>query len=391
MISEFAISRMGQGTRLLNYLLFASGLVVFYLLPVLAGIFFSAYGFSEGQVGVLLSADMAAGSFASLVARYWIHRSPWRPILLISTVGTAALNGLSAELQSFEALLITRSLAGFGAGTMMAFAYASFAGAANADREFSIALAAQVALGAAVIVTVSWLGGEADGAANGNTVFVIIAVATLLPIGLYRYCPPRNPHTQINGGHTQSEPATRISKPVVLALITITLFLAALTMVWASAMRVGDSHGFDASIIAYVLSGSLLLSFLGAASPAALVKKYSRNRLVTNGYVALFIAVAAIGVPINVWVFAAALCIYNFFYSFVMPLQSAWVAGTDITGRNAVLVPIAQGIGGTLGPLIAGFTAQWLDYNAVAFLSLCILGLSFLCAKLAGDTLHSEG
>ncbi len=370
-----------KGARYLYFALFSSGLISFYLLPVWAGIFSESYGLAENQVGVLLAADMGAGTIASLLARFWIHRAPWRPILWVSIIATAALNALSALATDYYALLLIRLAAGFGAATMMAFAYAALANANNPDREFSIALAAQVALGAALLLLSSQLW-QTNGPA---AVFLLAAAASLLPLLFCRHFPQKNP--------APAEPDIALdalpSKAVTLALLAVVLFMTALTTIWVFVERLGANQGFDHVSIGFVLSAGLAFSFAGAISPSWLLAYLSRAKLVSIGYAVLLIALIMLGAPSVIWMFALAICVYNFFYSFVMPLQAAWISESDSLGRNAVLVPVAQGAGAALGPVIAGVVIQGFGLYSVIVLGILCLMFSYVCVRAAGDSLHS--
>lgn len=288
---------------------------------------------------------------------------------------------MSAIVTDYYALLSIRLAAGLGAATMMAFAYAALGGTENPNREFSIALAAQVVLGAVALLLSSWLlkttGPEA--------VFIMAAAATLLPLLFYRFFPEFSPSQSL----PQDSVDTLPSKSVALALFAVVLYMAALTAIWVFVERLGANQGFDHGSIALVLSVGLAFSFAGAIFPSWLETHVPREQLVVIGYTALLITLLMLGAPSIIWMFALAICVYNFFYSFVMPLQSAWIAGSDTTGRNAVLVPVAQGLGATVGPITAGHVIGGFGLYAVIVLSVVCLLLSFTCVRIAGDNLSN--
>ena len=77
-----------------------------------------------------------------------------------------------------------------------------------------------------------------------------------------------------------------------------------------------------------------------------------------------------------------------FFYSFVIPFQTAWVASSDSRGRNAVMVPVAQGVGVSIGPMLAGYVAGTAGYSMVTVVSLLLLAASFCCVLVLRDPLE---
>ena len=135
-----------------------------------------------------------------------------------------------------------------------------------------------------------------------------------------------------------------------LAIATICLFFAGLSCVWVAMERLSTAAGLDAPVVTAVLSAGLLFSFLGAAAPALTVSLANRRLQIYSSYAALSVAIVVIGNEPTVWLLAGGLAVYNFFYSFVIPFQTAWVAESDSSGRNAVLVPFAQGVGVSVGP-----------------------------------------
>lgn len=366
-----------MATRLLSYLLFAVGLLPYYLLPIWAGVFSESYQFGGSNLGLLLSADMVGGTIAAVSARYWISRTPWRPVLIAALLLGVASNLLCVLADGFGSLLFLRFLAGIAAGTFMAIVYAEFARAQNPDREFSIALALQVAFGAAAI----WLApqmGEAWGRAGS---FAMVGLATMLPLILASACPEKP--AAHNSSEEESGNATSVK--TWFGLAAIGLIFTSLSCVWAGMERLATTRGVDAPVVTAVLSAALLFSFLGAAAPAFASSILPRKLQMRISYAALVLAIVVIGNDPSIWLFAAGLAVYNFFYSFVIPYQTAWVAETDAAGRNAVLVPVVQGIGVSVGPAIGGALLGSGNYAGVVYVSVAILIASLACAVIAGD------
>ena len=105
-------------------------------------------------------------------------------------------------------------------------------------------------------------------------------------------------------------------------------------------------------------------------------------------YVSLAIAIFTVGNNSTVLLFALGLCLYNFFYSFIIPFQTAWLAQSDLSGATAVLVPVAQGLGVTVGPIVGGYLVGDENFAGVIVASSAFLVLSYICAKCAGDPIR---
>ena len=142
-------------------------------------------------------------------------------------------------------------------------------------------------------------------------------------------------------------------------------------------------------MVSVLLSLGLLFSFAGALAPAFTEHLFSRNHQVLFSYALLLGSLALLAWDTSAWPYAVALCLFNFCYSFVIPFQSAWVATSDGIGRNAVLVPVAQGVGVSLGPMVAGYLMAGVSINAVIIASAGLLIISYTCVHWAGDPLPS--
>ena len=361
-------------TRWLTYLIFAASLVVYYLLPVWAGIFTEAYGFNGKQVGLLLSADMTASTIAAFTARYWIHRCYWRRVFPFTVLLVVISNLLCSVAGSYEAILACRYLAGWGAGMMGAFMYATISASDNPDREFAYAMTLQVFLGATCLYGASQLW-----AAWGvEAVFVMTGLVALLPLMCIHAAPRANPLTEQPGGNRDLNDASAAIHPAALiGLLAVGLFFASMNSIWSFMERLGDAEGFAADFIAFALAVSLLFSFTGALVPAWLAGRIQRITAISTGFALLFVALVAVGRHPSAAVYLAALCVYNFFYSFVIPFQNGWIASLDRSGRTVVLLPVLQGIGLSAGPVLAGLAIVDNQYANVIYVSIILLLISY--------------
>lgn len=361
-------------TRWLTYLIFAASLVVYYLLPVWAGIFTEAYGFNGKQVGLLLSADMTASTIASFTARYWIHRCYWRRVFPLAVLFTVIPNLLCGVAESYAALLACRYLAGWGAGMMSAFMYATISASDNPDREFAYAMTLQVFLGALCLYGASHIWA----AWGAEAVFIMTGLVALLPLICLHAAPRANPLTVLpGGGRDLNSVPDAIPPAALIGLLAVGLFFASMNSIWSFMERLGDAEGFAADFIAFTLAVSLLFSFTGALVPAWLAGRIKRIAAISSGYALLFLALAAIGRHPSAAMYLAALCVYNFFYSFVIPFQNGWIASLDRSGRTVVLLPVLQGIGLSAGPVLAGLVIVGNRYANAIYVSIILLLFSY--------------
>ncbi|MEM7280354.1 MAG: MFS transporter [Pseudomonadota bacterium] len=369
--------QLALGDRCFFVLVFSSGLLAYYLLPVWFTLLSDHHGFSLSEVGVLLSVDLAFGTLASFASRFWISRLNWRAVASITIVGAAMANFACIGLENFTAFFVLRGLAGFFSGSMMALAYAGFAQTAEPAREFGLAMASQIALGAAALYGTTWLIGYQyeDGA------FALAGILTAMPLLFYRFCPLRNPVLAI-----EKPSGTRATLRVCLALFSMTLFMCTLTGVWTLLEVIGDMGGFEPITVGKLLSVSLVFSFLGALFTSFRPSGLSLRLGIAGGYLALVIALFLLGLE-SLLLYGLAVMVYNFFFSFVMPLQCEWIAQSDDAGLNAVLVPVAQGLGATAGPFIASVLLQQFSLSVFLITSVFLLIISFSIFAVLGPSL----
>ena len=138
-------------TRILIYLMYISGGCTYALLPIWARVFIEDFSFSNGQVGLLTSADMASTALAAFLGRFWIDKVYWRKVMPVVLIVTAIANVLCAFSESFSSLLMLRYIAGFGTGSIAVFTYGTLSAVEKPDREFAFASAISVAVGIALL------------------------------------------------------------------------------------------------------------------------------------------------------------------------------------------------------------------------------------------------
>jgi predicted MFS family arabinose efflux permease len=353
--------------RVVNYLLFTNGVLVYYLLPYFFGVFSDEHQIGANQLSLLMSADMAGGALAALAARYWLSKWHWHGVFIPATIVAVAANVASIYATTATEFMVCRALAGLASGSLMAFAYACLGGAENADKEFSLALGAQTAVGALLLTfTPNLL--ERWG---GDALFVILALLSLLPWLLLTSLPKQNPVREV------AEKQVGLPLSNIAALCSIMIYMAALTAIWVVAEQVAGDLGFSTKLIGLALSASLLFSFLGAVAPALVLEKVGRFQLITFSYSALALALLLVEQSAVPLLFAIGLCLYNFFYSFTMPMQMAWFSAFDASGRTVVLVSLAQGVGASLGPSLGVYLFSHYGATAVFVCCFMLLILSF--------------
>ncbi|NKB39362.1 MAG: hypothetical protein GKR93_19695 [Gammaproteobacteria bacterium] len=190
--------------------------------------------------------------------------------------------------------------------------------------------------------------------------------------------PSSNPLTLNHSNAIENTaPSKSIDSIILIGLIAVGLFFASMNSIWSFMERVGDAEGFKAEFITFALSISLIFSFFGALVPALIAGIFKRITVIASGYIMLLIAIFLLGQHPTENVYLIALCGYNFFYSFAIPFQNGWLASLDRNGRTIVLLPVVQGIGIAIGPVLAGLVIFGKQYTYVIYISIALLLCSF--------------
>lgn len=375
-------------TRILIYLMYISGGCTYALLPIWARVFIEDFSFSNGQVGLLTSADMASTALAAFLGRFWIDKVYWRKVMPVVLIVTAIANMLCAFSESFSSLLMLRYIAGFGTGSIAVFTYGTLSAVEKPDREFAFASAISVAVGIALLTISPTMISQW----GSGVTFLMLCVIVLLPLPLRHALPPVNPTKQatvktapLKNALTHSDSAARFG------LMMAFIFIAAISSIWTFAERIGSAEGLDVQFISFVLSIILLVEFIAFSISGLLAGRVSRPTLLSCGFVLMFIFAYLIGNKPTAMIFAIALCGYSFASCLLLPVQNGWIASLDPTGKQLILLPVAQSLGAALGPLLAGIVATGNQYSNIPDLSigLLILALMFAFFMSRAEKLHA--
>ena len=358
------------------YILFASGTVVYYLLPFWAGAFIDDYQFTEKQTGFLLSADMAANTLAAFLSQYWIQKLPWRPVLLAAIAAITGGNLLCLFGDTFLTILSARLVCGFAAGSMVAISYGALSSHHNPVRQFSLAMGLQIIFGMTCISVFPYIPVDT----NPGNIFLVIILLNLLPLGFITWLPKRDQH-RAKLEEASFDVAKKEQKNLFF-LFAILLFFAAMTIIWVYMERLGINLNFSEHQIANILTISLLFSLAGSLSPILSAKCTSKQASLYAALAGLFIVVVWIPEIETLWAYASFIMIYNFLYSYAIPFQADLLSEADTTGRSIVLLPAAQGIGVATGPVLSGFVVAQYSYTEAVYCSAALIILVLIFSRL---------
>jgi len=328
-------------------LLGAVAVAGFNIQPMYLGALADHLGFSAEQLGLIASLEVAGSALAGIAATFWIRRWHWQRVALAALLALAAGNILSAIVTHFETLAAIRFLTGFlGIGTSYALAIAALSNTRQTERNYSIAIVAQVSAAIAGFIILPAYIGELGTPA----VFLPLAAIAVLILPLLKNLPVSGK----KAGPDVNETATSARWPIWFALACQCVWYLGLGGVWAFMERMGADAGIDADSIGKALAIGMAVGLLGAFFAAAVADRFGR--------VIPFI-LAMLGQVVAVWMLAGfedlnglviAISIYNGTWNFALPYLFSMAALADTRGQLVVLMSTAQAVGLTFGTTLAG-------------------------------------
>ena len=321
--------------------------LLFNIQPVFVGVLKDTFGFDEQQLGILLASSFFSSCIVLGSSYFWVNRILWRHSISFGiAIGLLGLI-ICFFADDFATLMIGMSSASAGFSLTGAPIMLGLASMPNPTRAFSISICAMVSVAGIctlIIPTVLTPNWGYQGVIGFLVVLVGLSVL-LLPMIPNRPPPNDEPllakHAKVNSG-------------AWLPLIVMVIYFIGLTSNWAFLETLGNRAGIETIDVGVAVTLGLVLG-LGGSVVAAIV--HSRVS-VWQAMVALLIGcviyvITLVNAPGPIG-FAFAVVLFCAVWNFSLPYTMDIVRAYDQTGRLLALVPLAQSLGGALGPLFAG-------------------------------------
>lgn len=329
------------------------GYGVYLALPVILGAVARAQHLSDGQLGWLASFELAGLTLGSLAVARYLTRAPARRLAFAAVCLALLFNGASAFATDFHVLCGWRLLAGFAGGACYSLSLASLAWFGDMTRNSAVLGTGYVLVASAEIAIVPWV----DQRYGVRAVFFMFVCMYAVAGILLRFF-PRQPQATEAQGAAVAAPADfpRVLRGVGAAcLLAIALFNASTTTFWTYVERLGDVIGLSSAFIAGTLNVANLATLASTWLAFMLARRF-------GGHLPQIVGLAITAVALATWPMSGppadyAIRVFLWFQILVICIvQQISMLGTlDRTGRLAALLPAAQGVGQSLGPVGGGF------------------------------------
>lgn len=329
----------------------------FLVSPVVAGQMAGQLDWSAGTIGLIMGCELAGASLVSFPAMRLLRVLSPRTVALLATLLFIAANVVSALVTSVEIFLPARIVAGAAGGVLSVVALVSAARSANPPRAFAY-----------------WSGGQTVAAAVGllylpdlfvrtgiGGIYGCLAAAALVSLAVIAGFGRGLLPSLSGGGERHNLKAARWT------LVAIFGFYVAVGGAWAFVGIPGAELGFTDAGIGMLSSLAMTAGILGSVLASHVGGKAHHNRFVLGSYLLLVLCLGVIELVADHMVFAAVIVLLQVLWSFLLPLLLSSLADSDDDGNMVILSNMIIGGGAALGPMLAGYTIDFLGgYGAVA-------------------------
>jgi predicted MFS family arabinose efflux permease len=351
----------------------AIGYTALFGMPVVIDALMTLRAYSNGQAGYTASSEYLGMMAGSAVASLLIARMSRRSLTTVGLTTALASNLVSIGTTAFALLLITRFLAGFGAGFVNAVSVAVLAGYDRRARNFMYFIFGSVLASAAILFVFPRIS-ERYGLAGIYAGYALICVAGYLcvpwlPLGVSAIAGPASPAQRSGTRPLRMEPW--------LCLSAVFMFYLMVSTFYAYAETIGVSIGLNRNSVGTLLASGTLLSLGACLGAFWLSERVGQSKPLL--WVLALLVVSQLGTAFDLrsvtYVVDVALVLGC--WNFVDIYQLGTIALIDPSGVNAARVSGAQTLAMTLGPTVGGFLLdRGLNYAQL----LLLLGL---CAAAA--------
>lgn len=339
------------------------------VMPGLLGAIFAELTVSESQLGFIASVNIFIFAIATGLSALFIGQYDWR---LLATVGLIVMivgNLASIFSSSYEQILWSRGISGFGEGIAVGVSFAALGATRKPDRAFGIYLVSAL-LFSAVTLYLFPLFVEYFGYAS---VFIYLILLCVINLGCIPWLTP------CSSIHT-ADFDSNVPIPYKLAIIgfvMVMFFFIAQGAVWSYLERIGAAHDVPMKVIGGALAASALAGVVGAGIATVLCDRYGRLLPITLGLIVQAASMVMLATETTISSFVVAVMMFNFSWNLCQPYYSAIMAELDPAGRVVVLMGSIQTVGVAVGPFIGALLLLSGGLERISYLGLICLAGAF--------------
>lgn len=345
-------------------------------MPLLVDEWTQLLHFSTTQIGLLASVDLIGIAASTATGPLWLHRAPWRVVLLSSLWAFLLLNFLCIGIHAFAALTCIRLCAGLAAGTSLTVGLRALTNTHNVARNSAFMMCAQAIYGALGLSIIPLLGNR--WILDRIYVFLIL---TLLPaIMLSWKCFPME-----SDESTQKHNGTRpnlVRHAIFLVAGTFIFFLVTGAF-WAYLLEIAQEAGLLLIQASNAMSMGMLFALGGSLGAAWLGLRAGRAipiSLVAIVQVLAYYAYTRIGETTHVVLaFYVINAVFQISWQFVISYFIVLFQDIDHSGKIVPLYGTAMHLGLCIGPFLGSLMIVHGNHAPILYFS---IGGTIVCFSL---------
>ena len=371
----------------------AIGALMYNVLPLYLGAIEVGKSLASSQTGLIGTAFFLGFNIAGISAFAWIRRYSWRTVSLVSIPILLGMLFLCVHWNTFRLLLLVTVACGVAFGAIYTIGSVIIGDTSRPERWYGFKVGLESAAGAGLMLVLPFTP-LVDQGLSGLTVAVAIVVAILAPCLLMLPRAWQKDDSMASGEHAAQggsnyrQPVNRVA--IGAAVLSLLCLFASVSAIWAFAERIGSLSGYDQSSIDTLLAATLVCGIGGSLLVAAVGGRFSAVLGFEFSLALIVLALGALSVTGDFTFYALGNCLYMFAWAAATPCAMAKISRLDHDGRYVSLLAPAIGIGGMLGPGVAGWLFEVSSLFAVLTYVAIVIVISsglMLVASRAGRKL----
>ena len=368
----------------------AIGALMYNVLPLYLGSMEASKALESSQTGLIGTAFFLGFNIAGLSAFAWIRRFRWRTMSLLSMPFLFATLFASAYIRTFPKLLIATALCGIAFGINYTIGSVIVGDTSRPERWYGIKVGLETLAGAAILFALP-LTSAARYGFTGTVWAMALGIALLLPLlFLLPSIGQKKPaiSTGMPRAHADRAGMSRTKLvAIACAVLALLALFAGVSAIWAFSERMGRLSGFDEASISSLLAITIITGIAGSLAAAMIGNRISPVAGFAGAIGIILIALIGLTIKGSFPLYTLANCLYMFGWAAGTPFAMAEIALLDHDGRYVSLIAPAIGIGGMIGPGMAGWLLEIGNPITVVLYAACIIiasgGLMLSAGRLA--------
>ena len=335
-------------------------------IPVISTAWVELLGFSEVEVGRVVSADLGGLSVGAVLTALIINRFNRRHLVLASAGLAITANLLCTVYVAYDQMLWLRFLSGVGSGMYTAVAVANLGASSKPARAYNMMLFAFAFSQALELHILPQL--------PMNGIYLVLVGPYAFGLLFIRWMPPfavektldveMDTEEASSAHHTEHRHVPAYIPWLCLAAIVATYIN--IGAYWTYIELASLDAGVSENWIGQILVWTSFCSILGCLFATLVSNRFGLARPLLLALIVHAGIVGMLAAGINNTNILISVFSFNFLWIFIDVYQMSTVANVDHSGRFASLLPAAQGLGQIVGPNIAAsILATGLGYNGV--------------------------